>query len=126
MMIPIKDAKLSQFTAHSLKTPVHFLSAVKGPINTINNCAIAKKIVLSTCADKDYVIAFSDHDAISKYKAKTSHPYFVNTATISEVLDYGKRTHTSLLVMHGHVWYKLDPGSSNVSIHTIDFGTKIQ
>ena len=125
MMIPIRDAKLSQFTAHSLKIPVHFLTAVKGPINSINNCAIAKKIVLSTCADKDYVIAFSDYDAISRYKAKTSHPYFVNTAPISEVLQYGKSTHTSLLVMHKKVWYKLDPGSSNVSIHSIEFGIKI-
>lgn len=121
-MIPIRDAKLGQFTARSLKTPVHFLSTVRGPISGINNCAIAKKIVLKTCVDKDYVIAFSDHDAISRYKAKSSHPYVVNTATISDVLDYGLRTHTSLLVMHGNVWYKLDPGSSSVSIHSIDFG----
>lgn len=121
MIIPIKDAKVSQFTARSFTVPVHLLSTTRGPINAINNYNLTRKIVLSTCVDKEYVIAFSDYDTLIKYKESNKHPYYVNSADISDVLRYGERTHTSLLIMHEQLWYKLDPGSKTVSIHTIDF-----
>lgn len=127
MILPTKDVRISQFkaTKRSLEQPIHFLACtkIKRDIMHLNNHVLSRKLLLSTCVEKDYIIAFANRATIDTLKVQNKHPYFVNSFPVVSLLEYGQKYNTSLLILSGDNkhWYKLDPTSDIVSIHTIDF-----
>lgn len=125
MIIPYRDAKLSRYEMRSFATPVHFLSSAKirGDILQLDNHIMTKRIVLKTCVDKEYILAFFDSEIVERAKRSGNHPYFVNTRSIRDVLKYASRYDQSLLVMDTvpEIWHKVDPCSPIVDVFSIDF-----
>jgi hypothetical protein len=126
-IIPKSDFKISQYKKTNLHDPVYLLSSARlrrGNIYNINNEFISKRILLSTCADKDYIIGFFHEDFAINLKKLTMHPYFVSTTNMYDLLGYCETSQNSVLVLNDkkNIWHKIDPGRPyDVSIHKIEF-----
>jgi hypothetical protein len=125
MIIPVKDYKISQFTSQQNNKPIHFLSStkIKQCIYNVNNQMLSKDIILTTCTEKDYIIAFYNIEIINKVKEDSKHPYFINTVEISEMLNYCTKYKHNLLMFDdkNKTWHKIDPENNTTSLHFIEF-----
>ena len=124
MIIPVKDFKLSVFKTPDYNKPIHVLSTsnLKKSITSINTQIISRDIVLSSCVEKDYVIAFDEEDprCLKKFE---QYPYHITQTTIKDMMTYCSHNKASLLIKakKDHTWYRIDPDKDLTSIHYISF-----
>lgn len=117
MIIPLKDYKLTQFRKSGLDKKIFVLSrsSAKNSLSDINTHLVSYKMVLNTCAEKEYVLGFDmEEEKLGKFKAN----YNLYAASMCDVLEYCKNSRNSLIVMTGdkNRWVKIDPKGENMSL----------
>lgn len=124
MIVPKHDFKIAQYKKTNLHEPIHVLSSTRliKNLHNVNNEFITKKVVLCTCVEKEYLIAFMHKEFISEYKTSSRHPYIINTVNLHNLLEYCERHHQSLLILNdkNNLWLKIDPNRPyDVNVHKI-------
>ncbi len=122
MIIPLKDIKLTNYKTCSQKQTIYVFSNSNKRNFAINTEIISKRIILTTCADKEYMIGFQFKDP-NKLKKFENKGYLVTETSIEDALDYCKCNKLDLLMLNDDdkLWYNLNPITNTTSIHQIDF-----
>lgn len=126
MIVPKKDMKIGHYSKPNLYEPIHVLSSAKirRNVHNVSNNFIIKKILLTSCVEKEYIIGFLHKDFATDYKRLTNHPYFVNTVILFDLIEYCDYNENSLLLLNNKndLWHNIDPKKPyDVSVHKITF-----
>lgn len=121
MIIPHRDYKLSHYRKTGLDRKIIVLSrsSIKNNLLDVNVNLVSHKILLTACAEKEYVLGFDiEESKLVKFKKD----YTLYMTSIRDVLQYCEKNNNSLMIMgeKQNRWVKIDPTDDGMSSFYIE------